>query len=327
MFLLLSIVIINSYFMHSFSPALFLKNGHIQTIFPFIFRKKKTITYTQRIRIHTPDNDFLDIDFVESQSNSIVLVLHGLESHSHAMNIMHLVHALMSHKTDIAVLNFRGCSGETNNVYKAYHSGISEDLITTIDYLLSTQKWKSIYVIGYSLGGNVLLKTIGLYPTIQIKKAIAVSVPMHLQSCAQILAKPSRKPYMKRFIYSFIKKMEHKKRFLYERGITFNQIKRVKNFKDIDSLYTAPSHGYSSAEEYWKHNSGLYCLDSIIIPTLIINAKDDPFLSEYCFPEIANNNITSLYPKHGGHLGFAENYVQDGTFWHERQICTFLFDS
>lgn len=138
--------------MQSFSTALFLKNGHIQTIYPFIFRKKKTISYSQRIRISTPDNDFLDIDFVDSQSDSLVLVLHGLESHSHAMNIMHLVHALNANKTDIAVLNFRGCSGETNNVYKAYHSGISDDLITTIDYLISTQKWKSIYVVGYSLG-------------------------------------------------------------------------------------------------------------------------------------------------------------------------------
>lgn len=313
--------------MQLFSTALFLKNGHIQTIYPFIFRKKKTISYTQRIRISTPDNDFLDIDFVDSQSDSLVLVLHGLESHSYAMNIMHLVHALKANKTDIAVLNFRGCSGETNNVYKAYHSGISDDLITTIDYLISTQKWKSIYVVGYSLGGNVLLKTIGLYPSIQIKKAIAVSVPMHLESCAHLLAKPSRKPYMKRFIYSFIKKMALKKTFLDERGIDFTDIKRVKNFTGIDSLYTAPSHGYKSAEEYWEHNSALYCLDSIIIPTLIINAKDDPFLSELCYPAISNKHISTLYPKHGGHLGFAETYLQNGTYWHEQMISSFLFDS
>lgn len=327
MFYLLSILIIYTYSMQSFAPALILKNGHIQTIYPFIFRKKKTISYSQRIRINTPDNDFLDIDFVDSQSDSLVLILHGLESHSYAMNIMHLVHALKSHKTDIAVLNFRGCSGETNNVYKAYHSGISEDLITTIDYLISTQKWKSISVIGYSLGGNVLLKTIGEYPTIQIKKAIAVSVPMHLESCALLLAKPSRKPYMKRFIYSFIKKMALKKTFLDERGIDFTIIKRVKNFTDIDSLYTAPSHGYKSAQEYWEHNSSLYRLDFIVIPTLIINAKDDPFLSELCFPSISNTYISTLYPNHGGHLGFADTYLNHGAYWHEQMICSFLFDS
>jgi uncharacterized protein len=327
MFHILSIFIKYTKSMQSFSPALFLKNGHIQTIYPFIFRKKKTFSYTQRTRIDTPDFDFLDIDFADSQSDSLVLVLHGLESHSHSMNIMHLVHALQSNKTDIAVLNFRGCSGETNNVYKSYHSGISDDLITTIDYLISTQKWKSIYVVGYSLGGNVLLKTIGLYPYIQIKKAIAVSVPMHLESCAHLLAKPSRKPYMKRFIYSFIKKMALKKTFLDERSIDFNDIKSVKNFMDIDSMYTAPSHGYNSAEEYWEHNSALYYLDSIIIPTLIINAKDDPFLSEHCFPAISNKHISTLYPKHGGHLGFTESYLQNGTFWHEQMICSFLFDT
>jgi uncharacterized protein len=305
-----------------------LPDGHSQTIFPSVFRKVTGVNYV-RERISTPDGDFLDVDFSEKHSlihsgyaprpHSLIVLSHGLEGDTSRQYITGMVKNFNANGFDCLAWNFRSCSGEINQTKRFYHSGATDDLETIVSYSLS-KGYGKIYLVGFSLGGNLTLKYLGekgqnLYPEIQ--KAVTFSVPLHLSSSSKKIGWL----YTKRFNKSLIKKVLEKSKRFPEFQIDTSNIAKIKTLKDFDDAYTSQLHGFIDAEDYYERNSSLYFLDKINIPTLIINAQNDPFLSKECFPFEKIKHLEKVYfqtPKMGGHCGF---YPDDfrGILWSEKR--------
>ena len=317
-----------------YKPPFWLPDGQSQTIFPSLFRKVEGIDYL-RERIPTIDGDFLDIDFskhnstIESSNrkqsnrrtvnNSVIILSHGLEGDTSRQYIMGMVKNFNAHGFDCIAWNFRSCSGEMNQTKTFYHSGATDDLETVIKHSLS-KDYDKIYLVGFSLGGNLTLKYLGergqnLYPEIQ--RAITFSVPLHLSSSSKKIGWL----YTRRFNRSLINKILEKSQRFPEFQIDISNIAKIKTLKDFDDAYTSQLHGFIDAEDYYERNSSLYFLDKINIPALIINAQNDPFLSEECFPFEKIKSMEKVYfqaPKMGGHCGFYPIDYQ-GVLWSEKR--------
>ncbi|HVI47646.1 MAG TPA: alpha/beta fold hydrolase [Chitinophaga sp.] len=303
-----------------------LQNRHMLTIYPSLFRSIRPASY-RRVRIDTPDNDFLDLDFSEKGSDRIVVILHGLEGSSTRKYVIGMVHIFNEAGFDTVSMNFRGCSGTPNRNLCFYHSGETGDLDTVIHYLVSLKKYKSIHLVGFSLGGNVTLKYIGergRYVHGSIRSAVAISAPCDLKSSSAELEKAHNIIYMQRFVRELGHKLQQKKA-QYPDAINLDHYEKIKNFRQFDDRYTAPMHGFRDALDYWGKCSSRQFLHQITIPTLLINAKDDPFLGADCFPyEIAaeHEHFHLETPHSGGHVGFVrfgQNY-----YWSEKRALEFL---
>jgi len=235
-----------------------------------------------------------------------------------------MVHIFNRRGWSVAVMNFRGCSGEINRLYKSYHSGATEDIHTLVTLILQLSEFKKISLVGFSLGGNAVLKYLGEQADNSlIYKAGAVSVPCDLKSSALKMAKSENALYMKRFVRSFQQKLIAKKKLL-PKGVSIDSFNSIKTFQKLDDLYTAPAHGFKNAEEYWKKCSSIHFISEIKVPTLLISSKDDSFLDTSCFPIEQAKNNPNFYleiPNYGGHLGFMKNRNE---FWHESRIADFI---
>lgn len=318
-FLRMPIVSANDY-----RPALLLRNGHTNTIYSALFRKTQKLKY-ERERINTPDEDFLDIDFIRAGHKRVAFLLHGLEGDSTSQYIKGAADVFACNNWDIAMINHRSCSGEMNWQKRMYHSGVTDDPHTVIKHL--KKDYDEIIMIGFSLGGNMTLKYLGEWAAQTdpaIKCAIAISVPIDLHSCSLRIISPSNFIYDKRFLRSLRKKV-HLKHQQFPDTFKPTLLKHVKNLWDFDEYYTAPLHGFDGAKGYYRDCSSLPGLKNIRIPTLLINAIDDPMLGEECYPyQIAkeSQHLHFAAPKYGGHCGFYTQ--QQRHFWQEQQMMTFV---
>ena len=293
-----------------YQPSLLFRNGHLSTILPFLLRKKIKLDFV-RETIHTPDDDFLDLDCIQHGNNKCAILVHGLEGSAQSTYILSLALLLSQKGWDIAALNLRGCSGKPNNLYRAYHSGATDDLALVVEKL--AQKYSEIVLIGFSLGANIVIKYAGENGGVlpyQVKATVGVSVPCHLSSSSSKLEQFQNKLYSNRFLKTMLAKLKHKIS-LYPSELNIQAFQSIITIRDFDDAYTAPSNGFESAEDYYTKCSSVFGLQHIKVPTLIINALDDPFLSPQCFPfeEAGSNpNLHLFAPKYGGHVGFlAEN--------------------
>lgn len=311
----------------SFYAPFYCRNPHIQTIYPSVFRKVKGFEY-QRERFELPDGDFLDLDFSKIGSKKLVLVLHGLEGSADRPYVRGMVKLFNANGWDGLGMNFRGCSGEDNRLARTYHSGETEDLNSVIEKLSAEGYYEDITIIGFSLGGNVTLKYIGeqgkkLNPLVQ--RAVVFSVPVHLQSASEELAKWSNKLYMNRFMCNLKDKVRGKEALV--RGkVDLAKVYTSKSFLDFDEYFTAPIFGFDGAVDYWTRSSSKQFLENIQIPALLVNAQDDSFLSAACYPyeaAQANPHLTLETPLNGGHVGFlAVNSA--GHLWSEQRALAFV---
>lgn len=310
---------------HLYKPALWFRNGHIQTIVSSLYRRVTHVKY-QRERIQTPDNDFLDLDWVYSGTNSLAIISHGLEGHSHRDYVKGMVSVLTGIGISCLAWNYRGCSGEPNHQLRMYHNGSTDDLEVVIQHAVK-KGYQSIILIGFSMGGNLSLLYLGqkgetVIP--QIKCAVTFSVPLDLTTTAYKLAHKTNAIYMKYFLKTLCRKVKEKSQ-RFPGQIDISGIENIKTFKAFDDRYTAPIHGFDDAEDYWeKCSSGNY-LEQIRVPGLIVNAKDDPFLTDSCYPEnrLKNNNVVFEYPDYGGHVGFMINAI-NGAYWSEQRAIAFI---
>ncbi len=311
----------------AYSPPPLMKNGHIQTIFPSLFRKISTVSYT-RERIFTPDNDFLDLDWSHAGSRCLTIVSHGLEGDSGRSYVKGMVRALNLFGWDCLAWNFRGCSGHVNRRLKSYHSGSFDDLATVIEHAGATGKYDEIALMGFSIGGNITLLYLGknserVNPL--VVSAVVLSVPCDLADGAVALAKPANRLYMKRFLRLLHRKVKDKIAIMPDR-IDDHDYDNLRTFKDFDNRYTAPINGFKDAEEYWQTCSSKPWIKAIKIPTLMISAVNDPFLSPSCFPEketTANRNVFLETPESGGHAGFIQ-FNHNGLYWSEKRTASFF---
>ncbi len=308
-----------------YSPPFPFGNGHIQTIYPVLFRKTPSFFYT-RERIATLDNDFLDLDWSKTGSRRLAIISHGLEGNTNRTYVKGMVQAVNDGGWDGLAWNYRSCSGEPNRLLRSYHNGATDDLSWVIDHAVKTKKYKEIALVGFSLGGNLTLVHLGrdrVDPL--VKKAVVFSVPCDLAASARVLTKPSNALYMKRFLVLLHQKIKEKMTIM-PHALDDIGYEKIKTFKAFDDRYTAPIHGFKDAHDYWAKCSSRQFIPDIKIPCLIINAKNDPFLPRECFPvaEASDNpNIRLKIPESGGHVGFV-SFNKQGHYWSEQQTLSFL---
>lgn len=298
----------------------------MQSVWPTLFRKVEMSPPETEI-LATDDDDELYLDWYRQGSNRLAILSHGLEGHSRRPYILGLTRALLGAGWDVLAWNFRSCGGVMNRQPRFYHSGATDDLGRVVDHAL-TGNYDSLFLSGFSMGGNLTLLYLaqqGERIDSRICGAVTYSVPCDLAGCAEVLARPSRKIYMQRFLKDLQVKMEEKAR-KFPDLIDVSGFENIRNFRQFDDRYTAPLHGFRGAQDYWARCSALGHLPDIRVPSLIVNAADDPFLSRGCYPEARSQmgaHVSLESPRWGGHVGFVR-HGRDGIYWSEQRALAFL---
>lgn len=311
----------------SYSAPFLFNNGHLQTLYPTIARKVEGVTY-RRERIFTPDDDFLDLDWSRTGSGKLAILSHGLEGNTHRPYMVGMARILNRHGWDVLAWNYRACSGEINRRLRMYHNGCIDDLDCVVRHALNDNRYERAALIGFSLGGNLTLMYLGSLAEkldARIRSSVAFSVPCDLKAGALELAKARNYIYMKQFLVSLHEKIRMKREQM-PGAINDDGYSRIRDFKGFDDRYTAPINGFKDAEDYWFRCSSGRFLSSITIPTLIVNALDDPFLAPSCYPMAQaeqNQHVHLEMPCSGGHVGFVQ-FNGDGSYWSEQRAVEFL---
>ena len=308
----------------SYKPRVPFTNGHFNTIYAAKIRKIRGLTYDRK-RIALSDGDFLDIDFSFAPGRStqkIAIIVHGLEGHSKRPYMQGTARILNANGFDCASINLRGCSGEDNSKIRSYHSGASEDLSDVVNYILTKQKYHQLFLCGFSLGGNLILKYLGenrKRPDC-ITAAVAVSTPVDLYDSLGALEQRKNWVYRWSFLKDLRKKYQAKLK-VFPNELSKENHRKIKSLMLFDELYTAPANGFTDALDYYTKSSSRQFLPQIEVPTLLINALDDSFLNEKCYPteEASQSELLFLEtPAFGGHVGFIEN--QEHTYCEHRTL-------
>jgi uncharacterized protein len=307
-----------------FRPPFFFRNGHIQTVLSVLLPRRPDGAF-QRERLELVDGDFLDLGWARIGADRLVVLSHGLEGSSDARYIRGMAATLNAAEWDVLVWDFRGCSEETNRLPRLYHSGETGDLGAVID--CAAARYSRIALVGFSLGGNLILKYLGeSSPHPAVVSAAAISAPLDLGATARALDRQwSKRIYRDSCIKSLIAKVEAKA-VRFPDKFDVNGIRMIRTFEAFDDRYTAPIHGFRDVEDYWKRSSARQFLNRITVPTLILNACDDPLLTAESFPVAeaeANPCLFLEMPKWGGHLGFVD-LVRGIEPWSERRVVKFL---
>lgn len=315
-----------------FRPAWWLPGAHAQTIAGRLLRPLDLLPL-ERVRIETPDGDFVDLDLAPEPERAgrkrpIVLVLHGLEGSARRGYAYVMYRELARVGIRGVGLNFRSCSGEPNRLPRFYHSGDTADLRHVLGMLRERFGKRPIGAIGFSLGGNALLKYLGEEGGASaLGAAVGVSVPYDLDAGERHLASdPVSRVYVRRFLTSLRQKAALKESALREL-CDYDAIQRARSFREFDHAATAPLHGFESAADYYARSSSKPLLDRIRVPTLLIHALDDPFLPPDALPHDAvrgNAHLESAWTPRGGHVGFIGGTPWRPVFWAERQAVRFL---
>jgi predicted alpha/beta-fold hydrolase len=266
-----------------YEPAFPFRNKHINTIFPSLFRNVNNIKYSRK-RMITSDSDFIDLDYSKVGAKKAAILCHGLEGNAQSKYIMGMARHLNDAGFDTVSVNYRGCSGEMNLSLKMYNSGATDDLHEMISFI--ENDYSEIHLIGFSLGGNLILKYLGedKFPiSNKLINAVAFSTPCDLESSVYALETPQTLMYRNRFISSLGIKIREKHKF-YPDEIKLEPLQQIKTLVDFDDHYTAPIHGYKDAKDYYDQCNCRQFLSNIKIPALLVNAKDDPFLTPECMP-------------------------------------------
>lgn len=312
---------------HHYRPPLLHRNAHFSTIIP---NRLRPVAFTGfvRQRIETEDDDFFLVDFHYQGANSVAILAHGLEGSSQSTYMLGMARHLNALGMDIAAMNHRSCGGNPNQLASSYHSGKTDDLHLLVSRL--SQRYEHVYMIGFSLGGSMVLKLAGEWGSDaprSVRAVIGVSVPCDLAGSAKRLQHWQNRIYLTRFLRQLKRKALQKAKQFPEAMLDEPAIRSASSFQAFDDAYTAPIHGFGTAERYYAECSSKRFLASIEVPTLIINAENDSFLSRECFPreEVAKNPyVEMLTPTHGGHVGFALDHAMRQPFWHELRVADFI---
>lgn len=312
-------------------PAWLVRGAHVQTTTPTLLRKVRDVDYARQ-RIHTADGDFIDLDWAyatgpERKADAAAVLCHGLEGSSDRAYMRGMARAFLNRGVDAAAYNYRGCSGEPNLMERFYTAGATGDLSDVIQHIIALGQYRVLYLVGFSLGANLVLKYAGeqgpdLPPV--IKGVVGISAPCQLRSSSVEMMKPSNALYHRRFLHMLRRKVEAK-------AASHPSLRRIdlagiRTLTGFDDLVTAPLHGYKGAEDYWNSASCINELDRITVPALILNAADDPILGDACYPyhlAAASDCVYLEVPQAGGHVGFMRR-PGDQEYWHETRTVSFL---
>jgi uncharacterized protein len=315
-----------------FRAATWLPGPHFQTIAGRLLRRPAPPRF-ERERIDLPDGDFVDLDhprFELPDSAPVVLLMHGLEGSARRGYAINTYRELAHRGMRAVGLNFRSCSGESNRTRRFYHSGDTGDIAFVLRLLADRHPGVPRGAIGFSLGGNALLKLLGelgAAAATLVSAAVAVSVPYDLAAGADALAaSPVGRFYTSRFLASLVAKVEAKADLIGD-ACDLDRMRRARSFREYDDAVTAPVHGFADAADYYARSSSRAFLPHIRVPTLLLQSTDDPFLPGETFPHAevaANPYIDVALTRKGGHVGFIEGAPWSLHFWAEEQAARFL---
>lgn len=298
----------------------------MSTVYYGLFRKINDFNQ-ERERLELPDGDFMDLDwsYAKRPSGKVVILLHGLEGHGQRPYITGSAKYFNASGYDCCAVNFRGCSGEPNRLYRSYHSGATEDLDAVVQHILGSREYSELYIKGFSLGGNMVLKYAGEGRQIPkaLKGIIAVSAPVDLHSSLKALMGWENIPYARRFRKHLVAKLKAKQP-MYPELLPDREIQKIKTLKDFDDIYTSRAHGFTDAIDYYTQCSSRQFLSQIRVKTLIINARNDSFLGPECYAyeeARTNMNLFLEVPEYGGHVGF---YDAQNIAYTEKRALKFL---
>ena len=292
------------------APA-WLPGGNLQTLYPALVARRAHVSY-RRERWMTPDGDFIDIDWTAAAgtgSAPLLVLFHGLEGSSNSQYARGLMHAAVQRGWRGVVVHFRGCSGEINRLPRAYHSGDSAE----IDWILRrlrAQHNGALFAAGVSLGGNALLKWLGeqrAAANVVVHRAAAVSAPVDLHAAGRALEQGFNMIYTNNFLATMKRKSFAKLR-THPGLFDPSKLRATRTLREFDDLVTAPLHGFAGVDAYYTRASSKPLLMCVTVPTLLLNARNDPFLPGTALPELRqlSHAITPAFPDEGGHVGFPD---------------------
>ena len=301
--------------MRPYASPWWLPGGHLQTIWPVLARPPRPAL--ERERWDTPDGDFIDVDWAGPRDATRLLVLfHGLEGGSDSHYARALAAAAPAAGWRIAIPHFRGCSGEPNRTARAYHSGDSEE----VDWIVRKLSHPALYPVGVSLGGNALLKWLGERGEEAgriVRRAAAISAPLDLGAAGRALDRGLNRLLYTRHFLTTLKPKSMAKLEVFPGLYDGARVLSARTFKEFDDLVTAPLHGFRDADHYWSAASSGAFLERIRVPTLVVNARNDPFLPEEELVAAARKAAPAVlleFPRTGGHAGFRHGWLAQRLF-------------
>jgi predicted alpha/beta-fold hydrolase len=312
---------------NTYSPSILLRQGDLHTLLPH-YLGAQTVTPSRSLWLKLPDNDEIEI-FCYCSSPSptrLIVISHGLEGSVRSPYLAEAIHRFTRAGFAVVAWNMRGCGGRYNNSLHWYHSGYVGDLLAVVDWTRKEEEFRGLplHLLGFSVGGNITLRALALSNIVLscCVTAACVSVPIDLEGSALSLAKPRNRRYMK-YLLAPLKERMRVKATQFPGMVDLSGLDQITTFYEFDSRYTAPLHGFSSVNEYWRSQSALFLLHTIKVKTLLLSAQDDPFLSKSCFPFELTSSSKYLYgefPKHGGHVGFLNSPFNRSRWMSERVL-------
>lgn len=320
-----------------FKPVRFFKGGHAQTLAAYFWPRK--------YRISTPPRDQLRVFEVEPevkvlahcrwqakpQAHPTVVAWHGMEGSTNSVYMIAIADKAYRAGFNVVRVNYRSCGGTEHLTGTLYHGGMSSDLKSVVEELISKDGLNRVHILGFSLGGNMVLKLGGEYgpdaPS-EIKTLCVVSPSVDLRASTDSIVAHRNRLYDKNFIRSLKRRIRAKHK-LYPKLYDLTPLDKVKTVRDFDELYTAAANGFASADDYYEQSSSVRVADQIRIPTLIIHSTDDPFIPvEPLHRQMFTGNpyILTTVTKQGGHVAFIANATQHGEdrFWAENRAVEFF---
>jgi uncharacterized protein len=314
----------------SYRAPAWLPGGHAQTIYP-VFLRRPAVAY-RRQRLDTPDGDFIDFDWVDvpgaTAVTPLVVLFHGLESSSMA----HYARSLMAHLAAIGwrgvVPHFRGCSGEPNRRARAYHSGDYAEVGWMLSTIRAQEPAAPLFAAGVSLGGSALLNWLGREESrasTLLRAAATVSTPLDLTAAGVAIDQGLNRIYARYFLQTLVPKaLAMAQRF--PGALDATAIRRVDSMYSFDAAVTAPLHGFAGADDYWSRASSKPWLKSVAVPTLVVNARNDPFIPAASLPDAAQVSyaVALEQPETGGHAGFLDQPFPGRFGWVPQRLVAFF---
>jgi len=318
-----------------FKTSFFLQNRHIQTVYSSLFRKSQSLNYKIE-KFTLSDGDFLECYWYggkqESSTQPLVILFHGLAGNYKSPYIQGAVLELAKSGFESVIMHFRGCTGNDNLLSRSYHSGETGDALEFARALKNRYPKRELYAAGYSLGANMLLKLLGETGNESpFDKCVAVSPPMDLKECADRINEGVSRYYQHRLVKELNTALQKKYKCHDMQkliGLKCEDIQKIKTFWEFDDAYTSVIHGFGNAQNYYEKCSSKQFLKNIVTPTLLIHAKDDPFMSEKVIPkaeELSSSIEFELY-ENGGHVGFIAGSLLNPEFWLEKRIKDYFLE-
>ena len=320
----------------SYEPPMLLSGGHVQTLYASLARNLD-FRYDEQERIETPDGDFLDLEWARPNDRvrpgeteperRVAIVTHGLEGSAQRAYARGMARALMRRGWDVIAWYLRGCGPQMNRTVPTYHSGKTEDLDAVVQHALGLG-YESVGLVGFSLGGNMTLKYLGErgpYLDDRIRRAAAISTPVDLEAASRRISETSNWHYTQYFLRS-LRDTVRRKAQQHPDVVDASILRDVRTLTDFDDAFTAPLNGFADARDYYRQSSSKPLLGAIRVPTLLLNAQNDPFLPASCYPYAAARASSFLaleVPKSGGHVGFVQ-FNGTGDYYSEERAAHFL---